>query len=172
MPMHRIYLIICSLLIISSTFAQDMSNVRLDSLLKEYIPSAQLEGTLGSWQISLEETIMLCITDEAHDRMRIISPVIEASSATPEQILACMEANFHTALDVKYAIADDVIWVAFIHPLRALRDEQFLDAIAQVRSAAQTFGSTYASTDLVFPKSKNDEDQRKADEKKARIKKL
>ena len=170
--MKRILLIICTFWAITSTAAQDMSNARLDSLLKEYIPLAQLEGTLGSWQIALEETIMLCITDEGHDRMRIISPVIEVKSATSEQILACMEANFHTALDVKYAIADDVIWVAFIHPLRALQDDQFLDALAQVRSAAITFGSSYTSTDLVFPKSKSDEVEKKADEKKTRIKKL
>ncbi len=31
-----------------------------------------------------------------------------------------MIANFHTALDARYAISDGVIYAAFIHPLSSL----------------------------------------------------
>ena len=88
--------------------------------------------------------------------MRIITPVRKLEEASAEEFYKCMEANFHTALDVKYAIADEMIWVAFIHPLSPLQDHQLLDAVAQVRSAAVTYGTVYTSTDLVFPKPDDD----------------
>ena len=60
-------------------------------------------------------------------------------------------ANFHSALDLKYAISDDVLWSTFIHPLRELTVAQVKDAVSQVYYANRTFGTTYTSTDLVFP---------------------
>lgn len=98
-----------------------------------------------------EEIPVFCITDENHNRMRIISPVKELEKASKEEILRCLEANFHTALDVKYAISEGVIWVAFIHPLKELSEEQVKDALLQVVNANITFGTTYSSTDLYFP---------------------
>ncbi len=131
--------------------AQNMDNARLDSLFRTY--AQEVSGGPGSWELTVGETKMLCITDEGHDRMRIITPVRRLEEASADEFYKCMEANFHSALDVKYAVADDMIWVAFIHPLSPLRDGQLLDALAQVRSAAVTYGTVYTSTDLVFPKS-------------------
>lgn len=130
--------------------AQQMNNVRLDSIFQSVLDT--VTGEPGRWELTLAETKMLCLTDERHDRMRIITPVQTLEDATPEEVFACMEANFHTALDVKYAVADGMIWVAYIHPLSPLTDEQLLNALAQVRSAAVTYGTIYTSTDLVFPK--------------------
>jgi hypothetical protein len=137
--------------------AQQMDNVRLDSIFQSVLDT--VTGEPGRWELTLAETKMLCLTDERHDRMRIITPVQTLEDATPEEVFACMEANFHSALDVKYAVADDMIWVAFIHPLSPLTDEQLLSALAQVRSAAVTYGSIYTSTDLVFPKQKDREER-------------
>ena len=71
--------------------------------------------------------------------------------ATPEEIYFCVEAELHSALDEKYALSDDIIRVAYIHPLSPLRNDQLIDAIAQVRSAALTNGTLYTGTDLAFP---------------------
>ncbi|MEL6355497.1 MAG: hypothetical protein AAFQ37_01045 [Bacteroidota bacterium] len=149
-------LILSALLLFLATtlFGQEMNNAKLDSLFHTYTDS--VVGGAGQWEIYLAETIMFCITDERHDRMRIITPVKPLDSATPAEIMDCMEANFHTALDVKYAIADDVLWVAFIHPLSPLQEDQVIDALAQVRSAYLTYGTLYTSTDLVFPKSEKE----------------
>jgi len=73
-----------------------------------------------------------------------------------------MEANFHTALDVKYAVADGMIWVAYIHSLSPLTDDQLISALGQVRSAAITYGTIYTSTDLVFPKANEEKRAEKA----------
>ncbi len=129
---------------------QNMNNIRLDSIFNAL--TEEVKGQAGQWELLVGETSMLCITDETHDRMRIISPVKSIDAATPAEIMACMEANFHTALDVKYAIADDIMWVAFIHPLSPLTDGQVVDALTQVRAAVITYGTIYTSTDLVFPK--------------------
>lgn len=148
--MHRFVLLLYfSILVFNASAQQRMDNGRLDSIFRVVLDT--VDGGAGQWEFVLAETPMLCITDEVHDRMRIISPIKTIAEATAEEIRDCMEANFHSALDVKYALADDVIWVAFIHPLSPLTDRQLVDAIAQVRSAVVTYGSTYTSTDLVFP---------------------
>ena len=94
---------------------------------------------------------LYCIYDENANRMRIISPIIETINLEEEQLLNALVANFHSALDVKYALSDEIMWSVFIHPLKELNDHQVLDAIDQVHAASTTFGSTYSSTNLVFP---------------------
>ena len=86
--------------------------------------------------------------------MRIISPIIESSKLDEDLKTDVLIANFHTALDVKYAISDNVLWSVFIHPLKELTDNQVIDAIKQVYRANLTFGSTNSSTDLIFPSKK------------------
>lgn len=140
------FLLFCQI----SLAAQSMDNTRMDSIFRVVLDS--VTGEPGRWELTIGDFKMLCITDETHDRMRIITPVQRLEDATPEEIYKCLEANFHSALDVRYAIADELIWVAFIHPLGALQDDQLIDALAQVRSAALTYGTIYTSTNLVFPK--------------------
>ncbi len=62
-----------------------------------------------------------------------------------------MEANFHSALDVKYAISNDIVWSIFVHPLAELSEDQVEDAINQIFFSVVTFGTTYTSTNLTFP---------------------
>lgn len=83
--------------------------------------------------------------------MRIMSPITKVSTLSGEEMLNSILANFHTVLDVKYAISEEVLWSVFIHPLKELSEAQMEDAISQVFFAAETFGSTYSSTSLVFP---------------------
>ena len=110
-----------------------------------------LEGPHGSWQFYIESRPMFCFTDETLNRMRIISPISLVETLEKAEIMAALTANFHTALDSKYAISEDIMWSVFIHPLKELSNEQTMDAIQQVYKAAETFGTTYSSTDLIFP---------------------
>ncbi len=139
--------------------AQDMDNDQLGDILVEL--SDSIAGQSGAWQLMIEETFMLCFTDEANNRMRIISPIAEMNDITDDQVGAAMEANFHSALDVRYAISDGIMWSAFIHPLRELSPAQAVDAVIQVYSAAVTFGDTYASTNLSFPKATSTEENKR-----------
>lgn len=91
------------------------------------------------------------MTDENANRMRIISPIVEVFKLDEKELNNALTANFHTALDVKYAISDEILWSVFIHPLKELSEQQVINAISQVFQANATFGSTYSSTNLVFP---------------------
>jgi len=132
-----------------------MNNEKLNTILTSV--SDTIVGNNGRWQFSIKDKILICLTDATNNRMRIISPIVESNKLDNELKTSALVANFHTALDVKYAISDDVLWSVFIHPLKELTREQVIDAVKQVYTASISFGSTYSSTDLIFP-GKNQED--------------
>lgn len=152
MSIRFTFFTLCFLFATTFTLAQDMDNEKLDEVIHSI--SDTIQGGNGNWQFLINGLPIFCVTDESNNRMRFVSPIQHMEEVTAEQMEACMEANFHTALDVRYAISDDILWVAFIHPLRELQPDQALDAIAQVYNAALTFGTTYSSTHLAFPKAK------------------
>lgn len=144
--------------------AQEMTSNNLKALITQVADTVQANG--NSIQFAYKETVLICVFDENANRMRIITPIIKKENLEEEQLLNALVANFHSALDVKYALSDEIIWSVFIHPLKELSDHQVLDAIDQVYSAAMTFGSSYSSTTLVFPgNTKKKEDPKKGIQK-------
>lgn len=125
-----------------------MSNARLDSLIRKL--DEQVKGRPGFWQFIIEQREVYVITDEKADRMRIISPVAELDTLKAAQMKRLLQANFDSALDARYAIAKELLWSAYLHPLTSLQDKQFLGAIGQVVNLATTFGSSYSSGALIF----------------------
>ncbi len=138
-----------------SLSAQKMDNSKLGKIIEKY--SETVEGDNGRWTFVIGEIPMICLTDETHNRMRIMSPVAELDKLEKEQVVEILEANFHSALDVRYAVSEGVVWVAYIHPLKELTDEQAVDAIRQVYNGVVTFGTSYSSTELTFPGGKEEE---------------
>ena len=126
-----------------------MNPEKLSKLISQVSDTVVTNG--NNIQFMYKERPLICIYDENANRMRIISPIVETKNLEEEQLLNMLVANFHSALDVKYALSDEVIWSVFIHPLKELADHQVLDAIDQVHAASITFGTTYSSTNLVFP---------------------
>lgn len=110
----------------------------------------EVEGGDGAWQFDVEGLRVACLTDSRFDRMRLIAPIAEASNLSEEQRDACLEANFHTALDARYAISEGVLYAAFLHPLDSLTEEDLHSALGQVVSLVLTFGDTYSGGTLVF----------------------
>ncbi len=137
-----------------SSHAQNMNNETLEKIL--YVVSDTIQGSAGGWEFAVSGLPMLCITDETNNRMRIISPVMAMEDVTEEQIQETLKANFHSALDVKYAVSEDIMWVVYIHQLQELTKDQVLSAVSQVYNAHATFGTTYSSTNLTFPKQNED----------------
>ncbi len=127
---------------------EPMTNARLDGLIREVGKS--VEGRLGFWQFKIEGRDLWVITDEAHNRMRIISPVAPQTSLDQPMLARLLEANFASALDAKYALRDGTLWSVFTHPLAELTDMQFMDCLAQVSNLASNFGGSYASSNLTF----------------------
>ena len=134
---------------INFAYAQHMDGAKLKGIIQEATETLVVNG--NSIQFILKERPLICIYDENANRMRIISPIVQHSDISEKQLLNALVANFHSALDVKYALSDEIIWSVFTHPLKELTEHQLTDAIDQVYAASVTFGSTYTSTNLVFP---------------------
>lgn len=141
--------LLLAVLMVSTISAQKMTPDRLAELIGQIADTSKVNG--NSIQFAYKETMLVCIYDEKANRMRFISPIVNKEDLKEEEILNALVANFHSALDVKYALSDEIIWSVFIHPLKELADHQVLDAIDQVYSASVTFGTSYSSTSLVFP---------------------
>lgn len=125
-----------------------MNNERLGELIAKI--GTDIEGQPGFWQFKFEQIGLICVTDETHDRMRVMSPIASVEDVKSEHILACMNANFDRALDARYCISNETLWSAFIHPLGCLTDALFHSACSQVSEAAVNFGGTYSSGGLSF----------------------
>ena len=132
----------------SDNLVHRMDNVKIGEIISNI--SEKVEGTAGSWNFVYGEQILFVITDEAHNRMRIFTPIAEQKEIGTEELEKMLEANFHAALDAKYALYSGFVVSIFTHPLGELTPEQFKDAVKQVAIAGQNFGTTYSSTDLIF----------------------
>lgn len=128
--------------------AHAMNNQRIDALLREL--TAEVEGRPGFWYLEYGGHPVYVITDEAADRMRIIAQIAPADKLDRDVLFRMMQSNFDSALDARYAIARDVLWSAFIHPLSPLTDDQFRSGFAQAVTLADTYGTSYSSGGLQF----------------------
>ena len=57
-----------------------------------------------------------------------------------------------------------------IHPLKELSNEQLEGAIVQVYNAYISYGTTYSSTDMVFPKSQKERQKEQKEREREEIK--
>lgn len=137
-----------SILALTISASAQMNNQKLEKLLTPHTDSIQ--GFEGRWQLRVNDLIMVVLTDEKSDRMRIIAPITEVSKLDEGLLLDCLTANFHSALDVKYAISDGLLWSVYVHPLSILTEMEVNSALQQVYRAAATFGTTFSSTQLLF----------------------
>lgn len=131
------------------TTAQNMNVTELDKIIRSVGDSIQQNQ--GSWQLKYKEIWVYVVTDANHNRMRIISPIARVEELEDKHYIKSLEANFHTALDIKYAISEGWMWSIFVHPLKELSAHQVKDAFSQVYSGVATFGFTYSSGELLFP---------------------
>ena len=125
-----------------------MTFVKLDKIIRNFSTTVQ-QGP-NFWQFLDGDIQMMCIVDTTHDRMRVITPIIDTDELTEEHKEKIMAANFHSALDARYAANDGVLYSAFIHPLSPLREKELRAALKQVSVLARTFGTTYSSSELIF----------------------
>jgi hypothetical protein len=125
--------------------------VTLDELKAVLEAEAQeMEGGDGAWEFSLDGVRIACLTDTHFDRMRLIAPIVRVEDLEDGQRDAMLDANFHTALDARYAFSDGIVYSAFIHPLSPLTEDELSAALGQVASLVHTFGAEYSSGMLMF----------------------
>ena len=125
-----------------------MTAKAMADLVKSFDAEAVVRGNLISF--TLQEREVLIVHDEKSDRMRALTPIALASLLDEAILLRMAQANYDSVLDARYAVADGLIWSVFIHPLGSLEQEELISAIAQVVTAAETFGLTFTSGATVF----------------------
>ncbi len=116
---------------------------QMDEVIKALDSKAMRTG--NSWQFTLEGRVMLVVTDANAGRMRIITPIALIAELPEGAMDRLMQANFDTALDARYAVAQDLVWGAFLHPLDTLTQRDFASGILQTHSVGETFGTTFSS---------------------------
>ena len=131
---------------------EPMTVERLEAIIRIFDPEAERNLNSFSFKMPVQdmELNIQVITDPAAGRMRIVIPIVMETSLGPERIKRIMQANFDSALDARYALAQGVLWATFIHPLSSLSDEEFLSGLSQTLSLVATYGSTYSSGLFVF----------------------
>ena len=123
---------------------------RLDTLITAVDGQSQRSEAGNGWELTVAETPVTVVCDPTHDRMRIMVGIAPAADLDQTLLYRMMQANFDSALDARYAIARDILWATFIHPLSPLTDRQFLEGLGQTVNVARTFGSTFTSGALTF----------------------
>jgi len=121
-----------------------MTIARMDGIIKLLDKDAKNTRT-GVWQFKIEKTWVIIVTDVRANRMRIMVPIRPAEGLTTEEFIRITQANFDTALDSRYAIAQKLLWSVFIHPLSELYKGQFIKGIGQTVNLALSYGKTFNS---------------------------
>ena len=121
---------------------------RLGQIIGALDPNAKTNGRF--WQMQIGDIPLLIITDPENDRMRAFAPVRETEGLTPEDLTRMMQANFDTALDARYALAKDMVWSVYIHPLRPLEKDEFIAGLGQVANLAASYGTLYSGGLMQF----------------------
>ena len=138
---------------------QPMTAARLGELVQRIDPSAIAEGP--AWRFVVDDFDLMLVYDIAADRMRVMVAINDAGALPPEELVRLMQANFDSALDARYAIANDMLWGVFIHPLSTLTDTEFLLGVGQTVNVAATFGRGYSSGMFMFGGGDSEELERK-----------
>ncbi len=125
-----------------------MTYPRLATILTAIDETAVVEP--GGVSLTVASVPVTVIVDPRANRMRILVPIASADGLAEGELLRLLQANFDTALDARYAVANDRVWSTFIHPLAELSAEQLISGVAQTVTLAQTFGDTYTSGAMMF----------------------
>ena len=132
----------------TSSVVGKMTPEKLAELIQKFDEDAKVGS--NNVEFTVNERDLFLVYDKNADRMRIITPVAPSGLATDEILIRMMQANYDAVLDARYALANDLVWAVFIHPLSSLTQNEFLSGVAQTFTAAETFGTSYTSGAFVF----------------------
>jgi hypothetical protein len=147
-PMLHTFALIFALA--TPAFAQDAAMIpeRLTDIILALNPDAAINA--NGIELTIEDIPVLVVMAPNADRMRAMVPIASVDDVTPEEMNRMMQANFDTALDARYAVAQGRVWGVFIHPLGALERAEFLSGLAQTVNLARTYGTLYSGGAQVF----------------------
>ncbi len=120
-----------------------MTLPRMAEIVLALDPEARVAGS--GFEFTIDDIPILIVTDVRANRMRAMVPIRAAEGMTAEEMQRVMQANFDSALDARYAVAQGRLWGVFIHPFAQLEKDQLISGLAQTVNVAKTYGSLYTS---------------------------
>lgn len=138
--------LVIGLTLSGSAIAQDGSAMTMDrmgDIVTALDADARFTGS--GYEFTIDDVSVLIVADVRANRMRAMVPIRAADDLTAEELERVMQANFDSALDARYAIANGRLWGVFIHPLAELQRDQLISGIAQTVNVAMTYGGLYSS---------------------------
>ncbi len=100
--------------------------------------------------LTIEDVPLVLVADVGADRMRVMAPIRSSDGLSEADLRRMMQANFDTALDARYAVAQGRLWSVFIHPFAALEKDQLISGIGQTVNLALTYGNLYTGGAMAF----------------------
>lgn len=125
-----------------------MSITRLFEIINALNPEARVQGARMAFHI--DAIPVLVVADTVADRMRAMVPIASAEGLSAADLMRMMQANFDSALDARYAVANGRLWAVYIHPLSPLEKDQFLSGLVQTVTVARTYGTAFSGGGAVF----------------------
>lgn len=125
-----------------------MTLERMARIILSIDPEMQARGS--ALEFTLDGIPVILIADARANRMRAMVPIASADALSGEDLLRLMQANFDTALDARYAVANGRLWGVFIHPLSPLEKDQLLSGLVQTINVARNYGQSYSGGAEVF----------------------
>ncbi|MFQ6549250.1 hypothetical protein AADZ90_014930 [Aestuariibius sp. 2305UL40-4] len=125
-----------------------MTLERMARIAEALDPEARAQGNVI--ELTIDDIPVLIVTDPLADRMRAMVPIRSADGLSNDELMRLMQANFDSALDARYAVANGRLWSVFIHPLSPLKRDQFISGIGQTINVATTYGSLYTGGAMQF----------------------
>jgi hypothetical protein len=117
---------------------------------KNFSKEAKADTTI--WRFAIGTTPAFIQTQSRMNRMRIVAQIGHPSNDERSDLTSLMEANYHSAIDCRYAIADGRLVAMFLHPLTELTQDQFISGLGQVISCVLTCGKENTGGALEYGK--------------------
>ena len=133
-----------------------MTTATIDKILDQYL--TELDGRPGFWRGMRDEVQLFVLSDDSHDRMRIMAPIGELEEVESDLLQVLLQANYDRALDAHYAMRGKEVWSVSVHPLATLAPDDFASFLDQVVRLVKNTGSSFASSDLMFASDIEDAD--------------
>lgn len=135
-----------------------MTLTRMAQILLALDSDAQVAGT--GFELTISDVPILVVVDPVHDRMRAMVPIRSATELDAEEMMRLLQADFDTALDARYAVAQGRLWSVYIHPFSPLERDQLISGIAQTVNLATTYGTLYSGGAAQFGRGDSNDLQR------------
>ena len=125
-----------------------MTLERLTEIVQAIDENAEVRGR--AMRLTIAEVGVTIITDPKNNRMRAFVAIQSLDGVNQQLLYRLLQANFDSALDARYAIAKEHILSVFVHPLKELQKDQFIEGLGQVVNLVKTYGTAFTSGGMTF----------------------